>query len=109
MDKNCIFCRIISGELETKLVHRSEGIYVFHDINPKAPTHLLIVPSVHIKTFLDLKDNQYQVLTKMVKVVQRLIRGKNLQGSYRVLINGGSHQVVDHLHLHLLSEKKLVD
>jgi len=109
MDKTCVFCKIISGELETKLVHKEDDIFVFHDINPKAPTHLLVVPREHINSFLDINSNHFQVLTKMVKVVQRLIRSKNLEGSYRVLINGGSHQMVDHLHLHLLSEKKLVD
>ena len=107
--KDCIFCRIINEEIPTKFVHKDEDIFVFHDINPKAPTHLLIVPREHIKTFLDLEDKHSWLLTKMIKVVQRLVRDKKLEKSFRVLINGGTHQIVDHLHFHLLSEQRLVD
>jgi len=107
--KDCIFCRIINEEIPTKFVHKDSDIFVFHDINPKAPTHLLIVPREHIKTFLDLEDKHSWLLTKMIKVVQRLVRDKKLEKSFRVLINGGTHQIVDHLHFHLLSEQRLVD
>src|SRR3989304_287256 len=108
-DNDCIFCRIINEEIPTKFVHKDSDIFVFHDINPKAPTHLLIVPREHIKTFLDLEDKHSWLLTKMIKVVQRLVRDKKLEKSFRVLINGGTHQIVDHLHFHLLSEQRLVD
>ena len=107
--KDCIFCKIINEEIPTKFVHKDSDIFVFHDINPKAPTHLLIVPREHIKTFLDLEDKHSWLLTKMIKVVQRLVRDKKLEKSFRVLINGGTHQIVDHLHFHLLSEQRLVD
>ena len=107
--KDCIFCRIINEEIPTKFVHKDSDIFVFHDINPKAPTHLLIVPREHIKTFLDLEDKHSWLLTKMIKVVQRLVKDKKLERSFRVLINGGTHQIVDHLHFHLLSEQRLVD
>ena len=107
--KDCVFCKIIRGELETKFVHKEDDVFVFHDINPKAPTHLLIVPREHIKTFLDLEDKHSWLLTKMIKVVQRLVKDKKLERSFRVLINGGTHQIVDHLHFHLLSEQRLVD
>ena len=107
--KACIFCKIINEEIPTKFVHKDDDIFVFHDINPKAPTHLLIVPREHIKTFLDLEDKHSWLLTKMIKVVQRLVRDKKLEKSFRVLINGGTHQIVDHLHFHLLSEQRLVD
>jgi len=105
----CVVCKIISGDLETKFVHKSEDVFVFHDINPKAPTHLLIVPREHIKSLLDLKDKHSWLLTKMIKVVQTLVKEKKLEGGFRVLINGGSFQVVEHLHFHLLSEETLVD
>ena len=107
--KDCIFCKIINEEIPTKFVYKDDDIFVFHDINPKAPTHLLIVPREHIKTFLDLEDKHSWLLTKMIKVVQRLVRDKKLEKSFRVLINGGTHQIVDHLHFHLLSEQRLVD
>ncbi|HEX7455926.1 MAG TPA: HIT domain-containing protein [Candidatus Nanoarchaeia archaeon] len=102
--EQCIFCKIIKGELETKFVHKDEDIFVFHDINPKAPVHLLVVPRQHIKTFLDLGDNYFSVLTKMIKVIQRLVKEQKLKGGYQVLINGGRHQIVDHLHFHLMGD-----
>jgi len=109
MAKNCTFCKIINGELETKFVYKDDEILVFHDINPKAPVHLLIVPRQHIKSFLDLNSNHFSLLTKMIKVVQRLVEEKKLESSYRVLINGGMHQIIDHLHFHLLGDQKLAD
>ena len=103
--KDCIFCKIINEEIPTKFVHKTKDIFVFHDINPKAPTHLLIVPRPHIKSFLDLEDKHSWLLTKMIKVVQRLVRSKKLESGYRVVINGGQHQEIDHLHFHLLADQ----
>jgi histidine triad (HIT) family protein len=103
-NRECVFCKIIRGELETKFVHKEGEVFVFHDINPKAPVHLLVVPREHIKTFLDLKSKHFSVLTKMIKVVQRLVREKKLQKGYRVIINGGRYQEIDHLHFHLLGD-----
>ena len=102
--KNCIFCKIIREELPTEFIHKDEDVYVFRDINPKAPVHLLVVPRPHIKSFLDLQNNQYTLLTKMVKVIQRLVRSQKLQSGYRVVVNGGRHQEVEHLHFHLLGD-----
>lgn len=107
--KECIFCQIVKEKIPAKIVHKDKDVIVFHDANPKAKTHLLIVPRVHVKSFLDLKSSHFGLLTNMIKVVQRLVEDKKLEAGYRVLINGGSHQVVDHLHLHLLSDQKLVD
>ncbi len=102
--EGCVFCKIIKGELATEFVHKDENIFVFHDINPKASVHLLVVPREHIKTFLDLNDKHFPLLTKIIKVVQRLVKEKKLEGGYRVIINGGRHQEVEHLHFHLLGD-----
>ncbi len=102
--KDCIFCSIIKGELKTKFVYRDDDVFVFSDIKPKARTHFLIVPRVHIKTFLDIKGKQYVVLTKMIKVVQTLVKEQKLTAGYRVMINGGRHQEIPHLHFHLLGD-----
>ncbi len=106
---SCIFCSIINEEVPANFVYKDNNIVVFHDVNPKAKTHLLVVPRVHIKSFLDLGDSHISVLTNIIKVVQRLVKDKKLEKGYRVLINGGSHQIVDHLHFHLLSDQELVD
>ena len=102
--KDCIFCKIVKKEIPKEFVHEEEEIFVFKDINPKAPVHLLVVPLVHIKTFLDLKDKHFSLLTNMMKVVQRLIQQQKLKSGYRVVINGGKYQEIDHLHFHLLGD-----
>ena len=104
MNKNCTFCKIISQEIPTQFVHKDEDFFVFKDIYPKAPVHLLIVPREHIKSFLDLSDNHFSILTKMIKVIQALVKEQKLEGGYRIMINGGRHQEVEHLHLHLLAD-----
>jgi len=104
-NQECTFCKIINKEIPTEFVYEDEEISVFADINPKADVHLLVVPRDHIKSLLDVQDNQYQVLTKMIKVVQRLVEKQKLQGGYQVLINGGHYQHIPHIHLHLLGER----
>ncbi|OGY22642.1 MAG: hypothetical protein A2126_00465 [Candidatus Woykebacteria bacterium GWB1_45_5] len=101
---NCIFCKIINEEIPTEFVHKEEDIFVFRDINPKAAVHLLIVPREHIESFLDLSDNHYSLLTNIIKVIQRIVKEQKLEGGYQVMINGGRHQEVPHLHLHLLAD-----
>ena len=102
--KDCVFCKIINQEIPTEFVHKDPDFFVFKDIYPKAPVHLLIVPREHIRSFLDLEDNHFSLLTKMIKVIQRLIKEQKLQGGFRVMINGGKHQEIDHLHFHLLAD-----
>ena len=108
-ESKCVFCGIINEKIPAKIVYKDNDVVVFYDINPQAKTHLIIVSRVHIKSLLDLNNSHFVLLTNMIKVVQTLIKDKKLEGGYRVLINGGSHQIVDHLHFHLLSDQKLVD
>jgi histidine triad (HIT) family protein len=103
-EKECVFCKIINEEIPTEFVHKEEGIFVFKDINPKAPVHLLIVPREHIASFLDLQDKHVSLLTNVIKVVQRIVKEQKLEGGYRVMINGGRHQEIGHLHFHLLGD-----
>ncbi|MDP2671149.1 MAG: HIT domain-containing protein [bacterium] len=102
--EECLFCQIIRKEIPAKIVYEDENIIVFPDINPKARVHLLIVPREHINSVLDLTDKQNMTLTKMLKVVQELIRGQKIEGGYQLLFNGGKHQHVPHLHWHLLGD-----
>ncbi len=104
LNKNCLFCRIIRKEIPAKIIYEESNVVVFSDINPKAPVHLLIVPTVHIESFLGISDKQMPSLTKMTKVVQRIIREEKLSGGYQVIFNGGSYQHVPHLHWHLLGD-----
>ena len=102
--KNCLFCKIVSKEVPANIVFEDTDLVVFPDINPKARVHLLIVPSLHINSFLDLSDKQLSLLTKLVKVIQSKIVENNLESGYQLLFNGGKHQHVPHLHWHLLGD-----
>lgn len=102
--EDCLFCKIIKKEISAEIAYEDRDVVVIPDINPKARVHLLVLPTSHIKGFLDLQDNQLSVLTKMAKVVQRLIRDKNLEGGYQLLFNGGKHQHIPHIHWHILGD-----
>lgn len=99
MDPNCVFCKIVAGEIPSQKEYEDEEILVFPDIHPHAPTHLLIIPKEHITEFKSLED--LGIWTKMSKVAQDLIKKLNLSG-YRLVNNGGEAVMVEHLHMHLL-------
>lgn len=102
---NCIFCKIINGEIPGKFVHKDKDFVVFHDINPKAPVHVLVVPKDHIESLVNVNDSHIDLLGSMLltasKAAQKLGIAKD---GYKVVINNGkaSGQLVFHLHLHLL-------
>ena len=101
MSDDCIFCKIRDKEIPKEFTYEDEDVMVFPDIHPMKPTHLLIVPKMHMKDFLDVKD--MTIFSKTAIVIQRLIREFGLETKgYRVITNGGGAQVVDHLHFHLM-------
>lgn len=103
MPQDCIFCKIVQGEVPSEKEYEDEKIVVFHDIHPKAPFHLLIVPKEHISEFADLQD--LGIWGKMAKIAQDLIKKHGLSSKgYRLVNNGGGAALIDHLHLHLLGE-----
>ncbi len=98
--KNCIFCRIANHEIPKDFGYEDREIMVFDDINPLAPVHILIVPKKHIKDFNDFADDKLWV--KIKKVAQDMVKKKNLSNKgYRLTINGGGAQIIDHLHFHI--------
>lgn len=102
---DCIFCKIIKGDIPAKKEFDSKDLVVFHDINPKAPIHLLFVPKKHISSLIDITENDRELLggimVKINLIANKLGLGKS---GYKVVINNGkaSGQIVMHLHLHLL-------
>lgn len=106
----CIFCSIISGEIESNILYRDEQVVAFHDINPKAPVHLLVVPRKHIEALTDLTEQDVPLMGHMVVVANQLARENGIsQNGYRLVVNCGPHggQVVPHLHLHLLGGRQM--
>lgn len=102
--EKCLFCEIIKKEIPAEIVYEDQDVIVFPDIKPKKRVHLLVVPTVHINSVLDIQDNQKEMLTKLLKVVQTLIEDKKLTGGYQLTFNGGRYQHIPHLHWHLLGD-----
>ena len=106
---DCLFCKILQGDIPAKLVYEDDSIITFNDINPQAPTHLLIVPRKHIETLNDLTIDDTQTVGRMVQVAQQLANEKGLANDgYRLIMNCNDHggQTVFHIHLHLLGGRQ---
>ena len=99
---DCIFCKIINGDFNTEFVYEDEYCVVFKDINPKADTHLLLVPRIHVESLKELDDEQ--LLGRLMMNVRKVTENLGIN-SYRTVINTGSEagQEVFHLHIHILA------
>ena len=107
---DCIFCKIVAGEIPGTVVYQDDDIFAFRDINPEAPVHILVVPTRHIESVADLTEGDAGTVGHMVTVAKRLAQEAGIAvDGYRLIINCGPHggQVVPHLHLHLLGGRKL--
>ena len=107
---DCVFCKIVAGEIPATVVYQDDEILVFEDISPKAPLHLLLIPKQHMATLNDAGPEQTQLLGRLTLKAAQLAEEKGVEkGGYRVQINcnpdGG--QVVFHLHMHLMGGRKL--
>ncbi|MGD2158809.1 MAG: histidine triad nucleotide-binding protein [Anaerolineales bacterium] len=110
MNQDCIFCKIINGEIPSDQVFQDDQVVAFHDINPVAPTHILIVPKLHIASVNDLTTEHESLVGHMFVVASKLAEKQGItQDGYRLIINTGPHagQVVFHLHLHLIGGQKM--
>jgi histidine triad (HIT) family protein len=103
-DPNCIFCRIVAGEIPSKKAYEDDEILVFHDIAPWAPVHVLMVPKEHITTFYDVADADTAMLGKMMALAPRLMLELGVTNGFRTLVNTGPDglQEVQHLHIHVM-------
>ena len=101
-EKDCIFCKIIRGEIKSKPVFDNESILAINDVNPVAQTHVLIIPKKHIDSVLAVSDHDAPDVTEMFKAAQEIVKDKKLD-AFRLAFNGGRYQHVPHLHMHLLA------
>jgi len=108
MNSDCIFCRIVAGELPADRLYEDDQLLAFRDISPQAPFHALVIPKLHIPTLNDLKTEHVGMAGKLFLVAQDLARTHALPG-YRIVVNtnreGG--QVVFHVHMHVLGGRQL--
>jgi histidine triad (HIT) family protein len=109
MNADCLFCKIVAGSIPAKRVYEDDLCLCFADINPQAPTHLLILPKKHIASLAHAEEKDVALLGHLVAKAAEVARGARLEQGYRVVINTGADggQTVDHLHLHLLGGRHM--
>lgn len=106
---DCIFCRIAAGEIPAREAYRDDEAVAFHDLNPQAPVHILVIPTEHIPSVAHAAETSPDLLAHLLSVVARVAR-ENVEGnSYRVVTNVGADagQSVDHLHWHILGGRPM--
>jgi len=106
---DCLFCKIISGEIPAKKLHEDDVSVAFADINPQAPTHVLIVPRKHIASLAEAAPEDTALLGTLLSTAAKLAESFGLSKGYRVVINTGDDggQTVGHIHLHLLGGRAM--
>ncbi len=108
--EDCIFCKVAAGEIPSDIVYQDEQVVAFRDIQPQAPTHILIIPRKHIATLLEATDSDVDLLGRMQATAISLARSEGLdQSGFRLVTNtlAGAGQSVSHVHLHLLGGRVL--
>jgi histidine triad (HIT) family protein len=107
--KDCIFCKIVAGEIPAKIVHQDEDAVAFRDQNPQAPVHLLLVPRRHISSLNEAEKGDAALLGRLLLLVRELAAKEGIDDGYRVVNNCGAKagQSVFHLHLHLLGGRAM--
>jgi histidine triad (HIT) family protein len=110
MSDDCLFCKIIKGEIPSSKVYEDDRFFAFNDISPQAPTHFLVIPKEHIANLDDLKPDQMELIGEMTVLISRLAREMGLvEGGYRVVTNcgEGAGQSVFHIHYHVLGGRPM--
>ena len=107
---SCIFCQIAAGEIDSEIVYRDGQVVAFRDLNPQAPTHILIIPIPHIENLADASEEQAELLGHCNLVAAQIAHAEEIaQDGYRLVTNVGADggQSVDHLHFHLLGGRRM--
>ncbi len=103
-DANCLFCKIVAGQIPAQKVYEDDEVIAFHDIHPWAPVHILVVPRQHINSMEEVTQDHQALLGKMMAISPALMRGLGVVNGYRHVLNTGpdGRQEVMHLHLHVM-------
>ena len=106
---DCLFCKIIAGDIPSTKVYEDETVYAFRDIAPQAPTHILVVPKAHLSSMNDVTAENSAVVAHIFEVIPQIAKAEGLANGYRVVSNCGpdAGQTVAHLHFHILGGKAL--
>ncbi len=104
MSESCIFCKIVRGEIPSRKVYEDDDVLAFHDINPVAPVHFIMVPKQHLVSLMEAEGRHEALLGKMMVLAPKLAKEQGLDNGFRVVINNGKGggQEVFHLHIHVI-------
>jgi len=105
---DCIFCKIVAGEIPAKKLYEDDEVVAFWDIAPQAPVHFLVIPKKHLAAPVDVTEEDDQVIGKMIRVGARLAAEKGVTDGFRVIFNNGKKagQVVFHIHVHIIGGRE---
>ncbi len=106
----CVFCQIARGQTDAAILYRDDDVVAFRDIRPVAPLHLLVIPTRHVASLLEMQESDLDVVSRMISVARALAAREGMDaGGYRLVINTGpdAGQTVFHLHLHLLAGRQM--
>lgn len=108
---DCIFCKIIKGEIPSTKVYEDDDMVIIKDIAPQAPIHLLLLPKQHFANIIEMTDEQAQILGRCLKKLSTLVDDLGLKDGFRLISNKGAHacQSVEHLHIHILGGAQLTE
>jgi len=107
---DCIFCKIAGKQIPSKIVHEDDKVVAFDDVNPQAPTHVLVVPRKHVASIAELNEADAGLLSHLMLTGNKIAKQKGIaEGGYRLVVNTGKHggQTVFHLHLHVLGGRQM--
>ena len=106
---DCIFCKIASGEIPSNKVYEDDKMLAFHDLDPQAPVHVLVIPKKHIASTDDIKDEDQELMGYMMNKIKEVAKLAGIENGYRTVINCGEDamQTVQHLHMHILGKRNL--
>ncbi len=107
---DCIFCKIVAGEIPSDILYRDDEVIAIRDLHPQAPVHILVMPTEHIASLADIGDEQSGLLGRMAAVANRMAKSEGIaEKGYRIVVNCGEQggQLVPHLHMHLVGGRQL--
>ncbi len=107
---DCIFCKIVKGEIPSNLIYEDDKVVAFEDINPQAPIHYLVIPREHIKSAADINEDNKDLIGHIFFIASKIAMEKGLDQGYRIVNNCGidGGQTVDHIHFHVLGKRKML-
>ena len=109
--ENCLFCKIVKGDIPSTKVYEDDLVYAFRDIAPQAPTHILVIPKAHIGSVAEITAENSSVVARIFEVIPQIAAAEGLEKGFRVVSNCGEHgcQSVKHLHFHILGGAQLAE